>query len=98
MLQTLPYVLCLPAKADGHAWVEAADHIDQESVELHPPWKGIPQLAVGSLFRQTCFPQTNGAAGVSLSCQAEVSGQESKHAERTFSGSRMASDWRIRST
>jgi len=82
MLEAVPYVRRLTAEADGQAFVEAANRVDQESVELQPPPERVPQLAIGSPLRQTCLPQSTGPTAIRLPGKGEVSGQESKHAQR----------------
>ncbi len=86
VVQLAPDILRLTAKTERHGLVEAADHIDQKSVELQPSWGRISQFAVGCLLRQSGRPQMTSTAAICLSCQAEVPRQKSEHAERDILG------------
>jgi hypothetical protein len=82
VIQLAPDFSRLTAQADGHVRPETANHVDQESVELHASSERVSQLAVGGLFRQTRLPQKNGVTSVRLPCEAQMARHESQHAER----------------
>ena len=82
IFEDVPDFGCFPAQADGDVLVEAANGIDQESIEIDALLWGITELAIRCTCDKVMIQELTSTSAIRLGGQAKMARQESQRTER----------------
>jgi len=80
--EDIPDFGCFPAQADGDVFVEAANGVDQEDIEINAFFWRITELAIRCARDEIMIQELASTSAVRSGGKAKMAGQEPQHAKR----------------